>query len=152
LLNTRYVLAHAEAPPPVGLQLIEAAEGVSLYLNPSALPRAYLAPKATVVRSEAEAKSKISEAGFDPAKTVVLEDAAGSLLAPSGSVIDQAGDLTGPIGGQSAPAVTLTQDRRNMVQISTDSVTGGVLFLSDTYYPGWHADIDGWPARIFKAD
>src|SRR5262249_25759007 len=117
LLNTRYVLAHAEAPPPVGLQLIETAEGVSLYRNPSALPRAYIAPKATAVRNEAEARSKLSEAGFDPAQTVVLEDAGGSLLAPSGTVIDQASDVSGPIGSQSPPAVTLTEDRRNRVQI-----------------------------------
>ena len=46
----------------------------------------------------------------------------------------------------------MIQDKRNTVQVAAQSDTGGVLFLSDTYYPGWQAEVDGVPARIYKAD
>src|SRR5262249_32023527 len=53
---------------------------------------------------------------------------------------------------RSASSATIIEDRRNMVEISTESETGGFLVLSDTYYPGWQADVDGAPAKIYKAD
>jgi hypothetical protein len=155
LLNTRYILTHASASPPPGMELIETAEGVSLYRNPAALARAFLAPRVQVVRDEAEAMSIMREPGFDPAKIVVLEDPEGSAgIAPRPRVqgAATADHLAYIDEAESTGTANLVEDRRNTVQISTDSETGGFLFLSDTYYSGWRADVDGLPARIYKAD
>src|SRR5262249_54917754 len=150
LINTRYVLAHAEASPPEGMRLIDTAEGVSVYQNSSALSRAFLAPGVEIVGSEAEAMSRMREPGFDPTRTVVIEAANGS--APRVSQVATAPAGADPENQKSTPAATIIQDRRNTVKISTESETGGFLFLSDTYYPGWLANVDGAPARIYKAD
>jgi hypothetical protein len=140
LVDTRYILTRASAGAPAGAELIETAEGLSLYRNPSALPRTFFAPRVQIVDGEAEALSIMLQPGFDPARTVVLDD-------PDGSAA-----ISQVPSGDSAGTATVTRDRRNSVQISTESETGGALFLSDTYYPGWIATIDGAPARIYRAD
>ena len=60
------------------------------------------------------------------------------------------------------PALELADDPREQtdiidyrptkVVIHTQSATNQLLFLSDTFYPGWHATIDGQSAPILRAD
>ncbi|MEP7288415.1 MAG: YfhO family protein [Chloroflexota bacterium] len=56
--------------------------------------------------------------------------------------------LTCPIASGSA---NITEYRPNDVTIKTNG-GGGVLILSDQYYPGWNATIDGKPVDIYRAD
>jgi hypothetical protein len=139
LINTRYILTRAAASPPTGAELIQTSEGLTLYRNPAALPRAFFAANVRTVRDQAEALSTMREPGFDPATTVVVED-------PGSAGMD------GMASDGASGKASLIEDRRNSVQLITESETGGILFLSDTYYPGWTATVDSIPARIFKAD
>src|SRR5262249_31953435 len=147
LLNVRYVLVDGGAAAPGGFQPIQTAEAVSIYENPSALERSFFAPRVEVVRNQDEAMAKMGEAAFDPAKTVVLEDPDGSLVLPPP---DPA--AAGAGNQESRSTATIIEDRRNSIQVATDSEVAGILFLSDTYYPGWRADVDGASTRIYKAD
>ena len=54
LLNVRYVVTHA-APPLAGYDLIATAEGLSIYENKNALPRAFFASRVIEVNNHADA-------------------------------------------------------------------------------------------------
>src|SRR5690606_1626429 len=56
--------------------------------------------------------------------------------------------LNCPSGGGEAEIVSY---EANEVRIET-SGEGGVLVLSDQHYPGWHAEVDGEPAEIVRAN
>lgn len=45
----------------------------------------------------------------------------------------------------------IVRSSANRVRIRVDAEQGGWLLLADTYYPGWHAEIDGVPADIQPA-
>ena len=58
---------------------------------------------------------------------------------------------TTPDGSHDARAevIRYTPDR---VVIDADSRDGGFLVLTDQYYPGWRASVDGKPAPIYRTD
>lgn len=48
--------------------------------------------------------------------------------------------------------VSITADANRFVRLDTDSHSGGLMILSDIYYPGWTATIDGSAAKIHRVD
>jgi hypothetical protein len=103
-----------------------------VYENRRALPRAYLANEAVTVAdagSALEALRSQTEAGA----AAVLE----------GTTMN--GELAGGMA-------RIVDDRRNRVAVLTDSRGDGLLVLSDNYYPGWRATIDGAEAPIVRAN
>lgn len=48
--------------------------------------------------------------------------------------------------------VTLTSYKPNALQYTTDSKTGGIVVLSEVWYPGWTATIDGTPVELARAN
>jgi hypothetical protein len=141
VLNVRYALTHESAPPLDGYKLLATAEGVSLYENKTAMSRAFFADRTVEAQSHDEALRILSDSGFDPHTTAVVERAGTS------ETQETAQDLA------VIPAsATITSDNRNQIVIQTENVADGLLVLSDNYYPGWRASIDGTPAEILRAN
>jgi hypothetical protein len=97
--------------------------------------------KAEAVDSE-EALRRIRGEGsmeFDPRTMALLEIAPGELPAlPGGMPVDATAEIT--------------EYRPNHLRIKTSASTPAVLVVSEVFYPGWKATIDGQPAQIMIAD
>ena len=52
----------------------------------------------------------------------------------------------------SAQTVELTGYEPNQLTYQVNSATGGVLVLSDIYYPGWTAEVDGTEVEIGRVN
>ncbi|HST19557.1 MAG TPA: YfhO family protein [Blastocatellia bacterium] len=142
MLNVRYVVTHA-ATPLAGYDLIATAEGLSIYENKNALPRAFFASRVIEVNNHADAIETLRASAFDAADAVVIESANASAQG-----IDNA-----PEARQiSPPQATIIEDRRNRVVIETENEDSGMLVLSDNYYPGWNVSVDGASAELFRAN
>jgi len=111
--------------------------GVNVYRNKSAMPRAFLVQQAAVVASQEEAWTRIHEAGFDPATSVVLEG--GSAIA-------------GLEGDQAGGSVSVQRYEPDRIELAVDSPADSYLVLSDPFYPGWRAELDAGPADILRAN
>src|SRR5690606_20046604 len=48
--------------------------------------------------------------------------------------------------------VTITQFNPEQITIQTETVVPSLLVLTEAFYPGWQATIDGYPTEIFQAD
>jgi uncharacterized membrane protein YfhO len=61
-----------------------------------------------------------------------------------------------PLEGQTAAQATaqIVGYQPNALEIEIEIETGaeGYLFLSDPFYPGWRAEVDGNPATILRAN
>jgi len=136
-LGVRYVLGSKEVVLDWDKFSLAFAEDpqVNVYRNEGALPRAFVVCRAIVAASHEDAWERIHQAGFDPARSVVLE---------GGQPLDvQSGEPT---------SVQVVRYETDALEIAVDSDAEGYLVLSDPFYPGWRAELDGEPATILRAN
>lgn len=116
-------------------ELVTELDGIQVYKNNRALPRAFLVGRARVVPDVDEMFEVMRDPAFDPGKEALLE------AAPPGPLPEARRDDLGQ-----ARVVRRTTTR---VTVEADAAEDCVLVLSDAYYPGWKAKIDGVPAALF---
>jgi hypothetical protein len=137
LLGARYVLAGED----VALDwdkfslAFEGDPEVKVYRNETPLPRAFVVHRTLVAASHDDAWVQIHQPGFDPSTTVVLEG--GRLLDVQASV---------------EPQIRIVRYGADALEIEATTAAEGYLFLSDPFYPGWKATIDGEPVPIIRAN
>jgi hypothetical protein len=135
LLNVRYVVSDAKAKAPSASfsEALRTDDGLVLWRNDAALPRARLAYTAQQVSVDA-ALAAVTAPGFDPAATLLLS-----------------GQITpAETGGSGSARVDRYDDDRVSIQVRSDRPA--YLVLADTSYPGWVATIDGKRTPIATAD
>jgi hypothetical protein len=119
----------------VGGEVGPQAPWVSYRRVPGAL-RARLVPQAIAAGSVTEALRVLDAPSFDWNREVVLE-------APT--------EVARLEGGAGAAEVFAGPDP-NRLDVKVEAVAGGWLVLSDIWYPGWSASVDGVPADSYPAD
>ena len=106
--------------------------GFEVQRLPTALPRAYVVGQFHLATSPRAGLSYMAR-GFPMRREVVLEEAPTASIGPGG-----------------AAEIVRYEDEEVAVDL-TDSA-GGILVLSDTYYPGWRAFVDGVERPILRAN
>jgi len=136
LLNVAYVGLPMEKPAPADWQKAFTGDKVVFY-QPSRppLPRAFVVGTAQSVADPGVAFDRIKASDFDPAKTVYLQ-----------------GGVTATTADPGASPATVTRDGTDGVTIRVTTASAGYLVLSDAYFPGWQATVDGNAATILQAD
>jgi len=130
---------------------------VKVYENLDVLPRAFLVHEHRVVENaeDGAALALMQDAAFDPATEVVLSVVAGAAL--TGDVPPE------PVGeGDAQPSpgeldareecVRVTRYAPERVEIDVVAGAPGYLVLTDAWYPGWEATVDGEPMQVHRAD
>ena len=162
LLNTRFLVTFANFStalhrPPISVAASDVlvsgrweathAEGnVVVLRNTRVLPRAWLATNAEAVDAEEALRriqgieSKSDANDFDPRRTALLEVAPSELPALTG----------GELGAGSGARVVAYNPNR--IAIETKADKPAVLVVSEIFYPGWEATVDGQPAPIRLTD
>jgi membrane protein YfhO len=143
LLGIRHVLV----PPDValdgaGLSLRYHGADGRIYRNDAALPRAFVAAEARCV-DRAEALRRVRARSVDFRREVLLSDCLDAT-----PVDDRSPRGDAPSSG-TARIVRHSADR---VTITAESERGGYLVLTDAWFPGWTANVDGRETRVERAD
>jgi len=120
---------------------------VKIYDLLTVLPRAFVVPEAVVISDTAAARAALADPTFDPASTVILASEAHV----GGHVGGYMGRPVGRhIGLPLLPLPTVTDYEPEYVRLTAEGP--GYLLLTDAYYPGWVATLDGMPTPILRAD
>lgn len=140
-MNVKYI-----ASPKIlnlkGYKLVKESPIANLYENKNVLPRAFLSDKALVIRDRVKIFQKFCDKGWDPLKEVILEEEPAEsgqmqLISENQKLKDKADIVT---------------YKPNEVTIDVSINSPKFLVLSDSYYPGWRAYVDGKRAKIYQAN
>jgi hypothetical protein len=143
LLGTRFIVEgpgatfRADSAPGRFARVYD-ADGVRIYRNAEAFPRAFLVHRAEVVAEPARELERLVSPDFDPRTTALLE------RQPALGLSGRAGEPAG-----TAKVVHYAPDR---VVVDVEAPTPAILVLTDQHYPGWEAEVDGTPTDILVTD
>lgn len=107
-----------------------------LFNNPNEVPRISFASDVLVRTTNDTILSTVFAKTFDPSSEVVLEE--NPNIAAGGDALI------------ATSSVSLYQE--NQVMMTTKTNKASVMVLSDNYYPGWKATIDGKETKIYRAN
>ena len=120
------------------LKLLLQDNNVRVYENTNAMPRTFLVHSWVVSPNETQSLKEMTSSTFDLRTSAVLE---GSPRGESGACSPPNNDTT-----------RIVSYGPDSITIGTQSACPGYLVLSDSYYDGWHATVDGVESPILPAD
>ncbi len=134
-LNAPEVNALHDVADTTRFEKVTTLDGIDVYRNKRALPRAFLVGKLRLVEDAGEMFGLMSRGETDPAREALVE------RMPENAPPET---QTGHLG-----TCEITRWTTNSVAVSVEATAPGTLVLSDQYYPGWEARIDGQRGEIF---
>ena len=141
MLNVYFVITNDESPMPEEFELSFDAPGhLTVHEHPDPLPRAWLVGGAQIATDEEAALVALLEPTFEPAETVVLMEDDAHLLAEEAP--------PSRIGTD----VSILSYSENQIVLAANAERAGYLVLSEVWYPGWRATINGAAAPILRAN
>jgi hypothetical protein len=124
---------------------------VKVYENLDVLPRAFVVHQVQLVDDDAAALAAMQDVQFDPSSQAVLSLGDGTCGAAT--VGQLVGAEQGVQRGVAQPErASIVHYRPEQVVIEARLDEAGVLLLTDAWYPGWQATVDGEPASLCRAD
>ncbi len=135
MLGVKYIIVPKGSPPGgEGIWPVFVDDPtVDIHLNTLALPRAWLVYRTEGVGSYGEALERVLDENFRPEEVAIIQD--GPRLEGAGQGKIEVG-YYGPNGA--------------VFFVETDAPA--LLILSDTFYPGWQAEVDGERAPIYRTN
>ena len=141
LLNVRFVIVRDGTPLPQQYTLVYDAPGpLAVYENPDPLPRAWLVTGARIAPDEEAVLAALQQPTFEPSETVVLiED---DVQPPA---------VESPLSRMDTP-VSILSYNENEIVLAASAERAGYLVLSEVWYPGWRATVNGADAPVLRAN
>ena len=161
LLNVRYILSRNElsefhaSSEFSGRQLKKVYDAdVKIYLNQAALPRAFIVHQAKQVTTGEAAFGLLVSGQLDVRRTVVIEGSEGGdpheLRLPKWEAAPAEGRLSIP--EEDAEAAQIVHYSAHQIDLQVNLTEPGYLVLSDTYFPGWKAIVNGQETTLYQAN
>lgn len=140
LMNVKYVLTSPGHMLNEQKYKLVFLKDLAVYENRDVMPRAFAVRRHTLKQDVDSVLEYMESSAFDMRREVVLEEE------PS------AGPLPGNGEALLQQSVTIEGYSPDEVRIRADMPDNGWVVLTDTYYPGWEAEVNGRKANIYRAD
>lgn len=138
LLGVKYIVSTSQSDlfPDSHFTLVWQNEKWRIWEYKAALPRAIFATMYSIRKDAQELVDTLYNPQTNLANTVILEEDPSVSLPPASA----------------SGLATIASYGLNSVTIKTNSTSDGFVILTDNYYPGWRAFVDGKQEKIYRAD
>jgi hypothetical protein len=141
MLNVKYIVVQPQTAlaPPADWQPVFTDDTVTIYRNPRWQGRAAFAERVEVVPDAQTVLMRVREPGFDPLHTALVE---AGIDASTAQRLSHAGNAE----------VQVAPVSPNELHIRTQTDAERFLVLSEMWFPGWQAQLDGQPLPIYRTN
>lgn len=133
LMGVGYIIA-AKPPREGARELFRGQAGLNVYQNPNALPRVWTVHALEQVSNDGHAASLREDANFDLRRKGWIHQ-----TPPELEACEPERDVVG-----------LLRRESHSLEIEARMACKGMVVISENYFPGWQATLDGAPARIYE--
>ena len=145
VLNVKYLISSFNLRDK-DFKLIHGGK-VKIYENLEVLPRAYLVPKAIMLKDNEEVLKALQEVNFNPRESILITE--GEYEKARNDFIKGEEGLS--IDVFSGKVKTLKYSP-NQVEMETEGNDSSYLVLADNYYPGWKVYVNGNEKNILRVN
>ena len=136
-MGVKYILSLSELES-FRLEKVFQEGETRVYENKNVLPRLFFVDNIKLVENKNEAIQEMFKKDFNPRNTAIVEPSAGVNINP-------------PLGWKNG-RTEIIEYSANRIVIKTENEDDGFLVLTDSFYPTWHAKIDGNKTKIYRTD
>ena len=145
MYNVRFVIVRDGTPLDDQYTLAYDAPGpLAVYENPDPLPRAWLVPAAQILPDEEAVLTALKQPSFEPLQTVVLAQPHDSPSIPA--TTDES------IPTNTSGTVSVLAYSPNEILLAAHAERPGYLLLSEVWFPGWLATVNGESTPVWRAN
>jgi len=140
MINVKYIISEEpilEKGLKLKLKIRDGDRIIRIYQNPNVLSRAYLVSKVIVVKERKKVFKALCSDYFEPGKEIILEE----------DVFHTKYHIP-----NTKYQIKTIDYQPNRIILYAFSPRDCILFLSETYYPGWKAYVDGQETKIYRAN
>lgn len=135
LLNVRYVLSFEDLKQMYLKKVFQEGETL-VYEDSRNLPRAYFVEGIAVETNRQKILEKLFEKDFKPLETALVEKSIPLLSTPV----------------MLSEFVLIKEYRSDAIAFDVQAQNDRFMVISNIFYPGWHAQIDGKPVEIYRTN
>lgn len=135
-LGVKYVLSLSTIYDPTFIKVFVTGR-TRIYQNTKAFPRAFMTYNVHVVPSSTSLITDMYNPRTDLRTSGYVEETLPEELSYTTHFVNR---------------VVITRYQENSIAICVDTTHDGLLVLTDTFYPTWHATVDGNEEKIYRTD
>jgi len=148
MLNVKYLLVSKPGPQFDSLAASDrfvpvfSQELVAVFENKNALPRVFPVPASgvEVIRDLGEQLARLKQPSFDPERSVIFAETPAGIPVPAAQA------------GEPRTRVEVVNKQMNEYRLRVESSAPAGIVVSQMYYPGWRATIDGVEIPVYPVD
>jgi hypothetical protein len=135
MYGINFAVSRKPTRPEHQQEMFQGSSGIKVYANLDVLPRAWTVHDLIVAPNEWNGATMVRDWDFDLRKSAVMVKET-----PKLDKCESADNVTGIV------------DKPSFVQVDVEMGCKGLVIVSDNWYPGWSASLDGNSAKIWKVN
>ncbi|MEW6742721.1 MAG: YfhO family protein [Planctomycetota bacterium] len=138
LLGVRWVLTQGPLDDVKGYSraYVGHPEVMAVYAREPAMPPAFLVSRLRVVPDAEQRLAALADGDFQPRREAIVEEA----------------PADHPLEALAGGSCRLTRPRAEEIVVETEAAGPAFLVITESFFPGWRAEINGLPAPLLRTD